>query len=319
MDNPTRKHYLEQLWATLLPIKAYLDDPGIQEIMINGPDDVWVERSGLTKKKKILISSIEISNAIEILAKLSNKDALANTKESIIDSRTDGMRIAAALPPISGNGPSICIRKHSQSVYTLKDLVKAGTLSQKAFDVLSQAIADKKNIIISGGTSSGKTTFLNALTSLIKQDERLIIIEDTREIRVSVPNHVFFESNAQAGVFIRDLVKLSLRYSPDRIIVGEIRGGEAFDLMRAMNSGHEGGLTTIHANNSKMALAALETLILIAGEGWPYDAIRHQIGLTFDYVVQVALVGGVRKLQEIIHVKKYDFERKDYDVEVLEI
>jgi P-type conjugative transfer ATPase TrbB len=319
MDRPTRKHYQEMLREAFRPIHAYLDDADVQEIMINGPNNIWVERSGITRNPTVEMSEIQISNAIEILAKLSNKDALENTKEAIIDSRVEGMRIAAALPPVSGNGPSICIRKHSTTVYTLKQLLEKGTLSQKAFDILTKAIDDKKNILISGGTSSGKTTILNALTSLIKDDERLIIIEDTREIRVSIPNHVFFESNAQAGIYIRDLVKLSLRYAPDRIIVGEIRGAEAFDLMRAMNSGHEGGLTTIHANNSKMALAALETLILVAGEGWPYDAIKHQIGLTFDYVVQVALVDGVRKLQEIIHVNKYDFERKEYDVQVLEI
>lgn len=319
MDRPTRKHYQDMLREAFRPIHAYLDDADVQEIMINGPNNIWVERSGITKNPEVEMSELQISNAIEILAKLSNKDALANTKEAIIDSRVEGMRIAAALAPISGNGPSICIRKHSATVYTLMQLLEKGTLSQKAFNILIKAIEDKKNILISGGTSSGKTTILNALTSLIKDDERVIIIEDTREIRVSIPNHVFFESNAQAGIYIRDLVKLSLRYAPDRIIVGEIRGAEAFDLMRAMNSGHEGGLTTIHANNSKMALAALETLILVAGEGWPYDAIKHQIGLTFDYVVQVALVGGVRKLQEIIHVNKYDFERKEYDVEVLEI
>lgn len=314
--DPATKHLYSMLLDKLARVKDYINDHDVQEIMINGQDNVWVEKAGVTFKSDVVISNLDIKAAIEILGKLNNKDVKANSKDAIVDSRIDGLRIAAALSPIASEGHSICIRRHSTNVFSLEDLVSKGTLSAAQSEVLKDAVISKKNILISGGTSSGKTTLLNALSGAIPESERILIIEDTREIRVKSPNRVFLEANSQVGISIRDLVRLSLRYAPDRILVGEIRGGEAFDLMRAMNSGHEGGMTTIHANNASLALSALETLILTAGESWPYEAIQNQIGLTFDYVIQVGIdADHKRRVLEILRVKKFNHHTKEYEID----
>jgi len=307
---------IQLLQHALGPVSHYMSDGAVKEIMINGPDDVWIESDGAPEKVDVRISEIQIRSAITLLAKMSQKDAKEGTKDSIIDARMDGFRIAAALSPVAVHGHSICIRKHSIQKFTLEDYLSFGAINQETYDLLLQLIAERKNVIIVGGTSSGKTTFLNAVINKVPASERVITIEDTHELTVQSPNWVAFEANIPAGITIRDLVKVSLRYRPDRIILGEVRGGEAFDLMQASNTGHDGSFATLHANSGRAALSRLETMIMTAGVGWPLEAIRTEIGATFNYVIFLkrTLINGktVRGIKEVLEVKGYDQITKEY-------
>ena len=318
MDYQTRTNTHELLRNSLGAIAHLLEDDKVQEVMINGPDNVWVERAGYgIVKTDVAIQEVEIQSAIQLLACLEHKEAAERGKDSIIDSRLDGFRFAAALKPTSMHGPSISIRKHNPVHLTLDDYVASGSIPPEMAEVLREMVRAKKNVIVAGGTSSGKTTFANALIAEIDGAERLVTIEDTQELKVKVPNWVSLISNEQEGVTTRDLVRLSLRFRPDRIIVGEVRGGEAFDLLDAANTGHDGCLATLHANNCMGALSRLESLVLRAGINWPHEAIKAQIGMTFDYVVFMARVKTGRKLAEIMAVKGFDYESKRYITEHL--
>jgi len=288
----------------------------VQEIMINGPDNVWVERAGVgIQRTEIKITAQEIRGAIVLLASLEKKQASEKGKESIIDSRLDGYRFAAAMRGTSMLGPSMSIRKHNPVHLSLDDYVAADAMPEPMARFLEEIIQERKNIIVAGGTSSGKTTFVNAMIGAIDQNDRVLTIEDTQELKVLVPDWVPLISNEQEGVTTRDLVRLSLRFRPDRIIVGEVRGGEAFDLLDAANTGHDGCLATMHANDCMGALARFETLVLRAGINWPYEAIQAQIADTFDYVVFMARIKGVRKLAEIVKVNSFNRDAKQYVTE----
>jgi pilus assembly protein CpaF len=319
MDRETTRQAIENLRHTLVGIAPFLDSDDVQEIMINGPSDVWVEERGRLTKRDVVITEIQIRSAIAILARLSGKEASPDNSDAIIDARMDGYRIAAALVPISTGGSSISIRKHGKFVRDLKDYVADGAIPPELYDMLIKAVESRKNIIVSGGTSSGKTTFLNALAKVIPAHERVLTIEDTKELQILTPNKVSFESNERQGIPIRALVKLALRYRPDRIIVGEVRGPEAFDLMQAMNTGHDGGFATLHANSATTALRRLESLVLTTPDvDWSLEAIRSQIGMTFDYVIHLARdAQGRRGVQEVLHLEDYNLERKDYVSELI--
>lgn len=314
MDKLTTQRAIEMLGETLVPIREFLNNSNVQEVMVNGPDDVWVEERGILSKREIHLSEVNIRSAISIIARLSGKEASETTKDAIIDARMPGFRFAAALTPISTKGSSISIRKHAPIVRDLEDYVKDGSLPQEVFDILIQAVVGRKNFIVSGGTSTGKTTFLNAMAKKIPLHERVVSIEDTKELQILTPNYVSFESNEKQGISIRDLVKLALRYRPDRIVVGEVRGAEAFDLMQAMNTGHDGGFSTLHANSAKAALRRLESLVLTTpGVDWPIDAIRAEIGSTFNLVVHLSRdVNGRRCIKEVLEITDFDYERKSY-------
>lgn len=316
MNKETRQNTLEMLRNALLPIGDLLDDPRIQEVMINGPNDIWVERAGegLSKTDR-QIGANEIRGAIRLLASIEDKEAKDRGKDSIIDSRLDGFRFAAAMQPTSLRGPSISIRKHNPVHLSLEDYVSNGAVPPEMAGVLRQMVRDRNNLIIAGGTSSGKTTFANALIGEIVRTDRVVTIEDTHELKVLVPNWVAFVSNDQEGVTTRDLVRLSLRFRPDRILVGEVRGPEAFDLLDAANTGHDGCMATMHANNCVGALNRFESLVLRAGMNWPHEAIKAQIADTFDYVVFMSRIESERKLTEIIAVKGFDFTSKQYITE----
>lgn len=310
-------HVQAMLENQLRAIMPFLEDDATQEVMINGADNVWVERAGeMVFMPDIKISEIEIRGAIDTVARLSNKEVKDGQESSVVDARMEGFRIAAAVNGVSTMGSTICIRKHSRVVWTLDDYVRQNYMTEETKEYLIKQVINKKNILVSGGTSSGKTTFLNALVSYIPQDERIITIEDTRELMVKVPNWVPLEANEQANIPIRRLVKLALRYRPDRIIVGEVRGPEAFDFMRALNTGHDGGFGTLHANSALSALSTLETLILSTeGIDWPLESVRSQIGDTFDFVLQLVREKGKRRLSEIMKLNHYDRERKSYVTE----
>lgn len=319
MDRVSKSHAIELLADILQPISHWLKAETVQEIMINGPDDVWIEESGKSSRVDIKLDAMTISSAIDVLARIVGKTADKDGPTAIIDARLEGLRFAAALETVATNGPSICIRRHHPVVLTLADYLASGGIDQRQLDLIRTAVLSRKNFIISGGTSSGKTTFLNAAIGLIPTRERVISIEDTREINVKAPNWVAFEANEQAGITIRHLVRLALRYRPDRIVVGEVRGPEAFDLMQAMNTGHDGGFATIHANSARDALARLEGLVLTCDIGWPLEAIRDQVGRTFDYVVHLERgnLDGVRRVVEIAEMYGYDHDRRDYNFKLL--
>lgn len=313
MDKHELASAIQHLEHALAPVAELMHDPLIQEIEINGENDVWFERDGIQSKADINISRLTIEKAIGVLARMADKDAKAGTKDGIIDARMEGFRIAAALPPTSVRGPSICIRKHNPVSLTLDDYIQAGALEAKWADFLREIIQGHKNILVCGGTSSGKTTFVNALIQEISLNERVLTIEDTPELKVSVPNWVSLESNEQKNITTRDLVRLALRYRPDRIIVGEVRGGEAYDLLDAANTGHDGCIATIHANSSFDALSRFETLILRGDVPWPHVAVCAQIARTFDYVVFMARRHGKRRLCEILELNSYDIDKKQYE------
>ena len=284
--------------------------------MINGPNNVWVEKAGQgIIKTEVDISDVEIRSSIQLLASLENKEAKERGKESIIDSRLDGFRFAAAMKPTSMQGPSISIRKHNPVHLSLDDYVANGAIPEDMAGVLRKMVQERKNVVVAGGTSSGKTTFVNALIGEVDPGDRVLTIEDTQELKVKVPNWVPLISNEQEGVTTRDLVRLSLRLRPDRIIVGEVRGGEAFDLLDAANTGHDGCLATLHANNCSGALSRFESLVLRAGINWPHEAIKAQIADTFDFVVFMARVKTGRKLAEIMAINGFDFDNKRYITE----
>lgn len=275
MDRATKEHAIAMLADILRPVAPWLTSPNVQEIMINGPDDVWVEERGASRRLDVTLSHISIASAIDVLARIAGKTADKDGSNAIIDARLEGLRFAAALETVSSKGPSICIRRHSPVLLSMEDYVSMGALDPRRCALILEAVERRKNILVSGSTSSGKTTALNAMIVLIPPDERVVSIEDTRELQVKAPNWVAFEANEQAGIAIRHLVRLALRYRPDRIIVGEVRGAEAFDLMQAMNTGHDGGLATIHANSARDALARLEGLVLTTPDvDWPLEAIH---------------------------------------------
>lgn len=316
MDQQTRNNAHVLLRNSLRSVGHLLEDPLVQEVMINGPNNVWVEKAGQgITKTEVDISDVEIRSSIQLLASLENKEAKDRGKESIIDSRLDGFRFAAAMKPTSMQGPSISIRKHNPVHLSLDDYVANGAIPEDMADVLRKMVQERKNVVVAGGTSSGKTTFVNALIGEVDSCDRVLTIEDTQELKVKVPNWVPLISNEQEGVTTRDLVRLSLRFRPDRIIVGEVRGGEAFDLLDAANTGHDGCLATLHANNCAGALSRFESLVLRAGVNWPHEAIKAQIADTFDFVVFMARVKTGRKLAEIMAINGFDFDSKRYITE----
>ncbi|WP_321943724.1 CpaF family protein [Paraburkholderia tropica] len=307
----------------LAPIGPFLDDPDVQEIMINRPDSIYVEKRGdMHLQEGLSLSDDAIAAALNVLGNVNDRHSA-----QVIDARMPGLRIAAARTPTAMHGNSMCIRKHATHRIDMADYVRTGAFdalppdaAQMQFDreverMLAhmrhggQVIADffqwvseaRLNIVLSGATSSGKTTLLNALIELIAEEDRLITIEDTGELQVRVPNFVSFETNPALGVGVRDLVRLSLRYRPTRIVVGEIRGAEAFDLMDALNTGHPGSAVSFHADSSDMAPARLESMIRMAPEAqnWPLADLRRQVASTFRFIVHAQKVGGRRGPQEI--------------------
>jgi len=327
MDRQQADHAQRMLEQYLAPIRDHLHDDNVQEIMVNSHASVWVERQGRIFQIDPKIDNAAIRAAIVLMGRLDNKDVRENTEHAIIDTRIHDMRVAAALHPTAIQGHSICIRKHRKVNLALQDYVEQMRAAKETGEQqdleperpqpdgaglqewLAWMVRTRKNFVVSGGTSTGKTTFLNALLSCIPGDERVLVLEDVPELNVQVPNLVRFETNNQVGLDMRRLVKLALRYRPDRIVVGEVRGSETFDLLQAMNSGHDGGCCSLHANSATQALSKLETYVLTAETGWPLEAIRNQIGSTIEYVIQMGRTNGRRHIAEIIRVDGYDGQR----------
>jgi len=290
------------------PIQPLLDDPDVSEVMVNGPNHVYIERKG-----RIVKTNIRFQNDAHILRIIDRIVQPLGRKigpdKPAVDARLpDGSRVNAIIPPVAVDGPTITIRKFTKERLTTNDLVEFGTLTTTMADFLRACVVGRLNIVISGGTGSGKTTLLNILSGFIPSDERIITIEDAAELQLHQEHVVRLETkqpdeNGKGLMTIRDLVRNSLRMRPERIVVGEVRGGEALDMLQAMNTGHDGSLTTLHANAPRDALSRLETLTLMAGLDIPIRVIREQIASAVDVIVhQSRMKDGTRKVTYVTEV-----------------
>lgn len=293
-------------------LDSIISDDTVTEVMINGPDNIFIEKGGkLTKLNASFESQRRLEDIIQRIVGMAGREV--NQANPICDTRLpDGSRVNVVLPPISLCGPILTIRKFSKNPMTIEKLIEYGSITEEIAGKLELLVKAKYNIFISGGTGSGKTTFLNALSNYIPKDERVITIEDSAELQITgVDNLVSLETrNANASgagaVSIRDLIKSSLRMRPERIVVGEVRGGEALDMLQAMNTGHDGSLSTGHANSTEDMLSRLETMVLQGASGLPLEAIRHQIGSAIDIIIHLSrLRDKSRKTMEITEVVGY--------------
>jgi septum site-determining protein MinD len=291
------------------PLEDLLDDPDVSEIMVNSAKDIYIERKGRITLSKVHFSSDQ--HLLHIIEKIVTPlGRQINKKVPYVDARLeDGSRVHAIIPPLALNGPTITIRKFPTESLTVKDLIKFGSLTDEISDFLRLCVEAHLNIVVSGGTGSGKTTLLNVLSNFVPSNERIITVEDSAELQLGQDHVVRLETrpagmDGQNAVTIRDLVKQTLRMRPDRIIIGECRGGEALDMLQAMNTGHDGSLTTVHANRPRDALTRLETLVMMAdGVKMPVEAIRRQVAGAVDLVIQQSrLSDGSRKITHVTEV-----------------
>ncbi len=290
------------------PLEPFLHDDSVSEVMVNGPDAIYIERLG--KIQHTGAAFVDDAHLMRIIDKIvSSVGRRVDESSPMVDARLpDGSRVNAIIPPLALRGPTLTIRKFSRDPYTMDDLINFGSISPKAAQFLAACVNGKLNILISGGTGTGKTTTLNAMSAYIPNAERIVTIEDAAELQLQQQHVITLEARppnieGEGEVRIRELVRNSLRMRPDRIIVGEVRGPETLDMLQAMNTGHEGSLTTIHANSPRDALARLETLVMTAGVELPHRAIREQIASAFDLMVQITrLVDGSRRITHVSEV-----------------
>jgi pilus assembly protein CpaF len=296
------------------PIERLLADDSVTEIMVNGPFDVWVERQGRLYQTTVRFN--DDSHLRRIINKMvAQVGRRIDESSPMVDARLpDGSRVNAVIPPLSLSGPLITIRKFANKRLDLQEMIRLGTLDEATVDFLQRCIAAQLNILISGGTGTGKTTLLNALSQAISDAERIVTIEDAAELQLK-QNHVLRlegrpkNIEGQGEISIRDLVRNALRMRPDRIIVGEVRGAEALDMLQAMNTGHDGSLTTVHANAPRDALARVETMVLMAGYDLPLRAIRQQVASALDLIVHLErLEDGSRRVTAITEVQRMESE-----------
>ena len=293
-------------------LQPLVDDPSITEIMINGPDHIFIEQNGRLFQKDISFGTNEKLENV-ILNIVSKVNRTVNEANPIVDARLlDGSRVNVVLPPIALDGPTVTIRKFPEDPMTVQKLIEYGSITPEVAELLERMVKAKYNIFISGGTGSGKTTFLNALSNFIPKDERVITIEDSAELQIKgVANLVRLETRnanmeGRGEVTIRDLIRSSLRMRPERIVVGEVRGAEALDMLQAMNTGHDGSLSTGHSNSTKDMLSRLETMV-ISGNSIPIEAIRQQIASALDVIIQLSrLRDKSRRTVEITEVVGYE-------------
>ncbi|HEU0023472.1 MAG TPA: CpaF family protein [Thermoleophilaceae bacterium] len=307
-DRAALRERMLLLATGLGPLEPLLSDPAVEEVMVNGPGEVFVERRGQLERTGVeFAGEAELLHAIErVLAPLGRR---VDEASPLCDARLpDGSRVNVVIPPLSLSGPCLTIRRFRRQGFSLRDLVRGGTLSRELAELLAACVATRASVLVSGGTGSGKTTTLNALSGAIPGSERIVTIEDAAELRLRQRHVVRLEARpanleGRGEVTIRQLVRNALRMRPDRIVVGEVRGAEALDMLQALNTGHDGSLTTIHANSPADALRRLETLALMAGVGLPHAAVRDQVAGALHVVVhQARLPGGERVLESVTEV-----------------
>jgi pilus assembly protein CpaF len=307
----------ETILPFLRPLERFILDDSVSEIMVNGAGHVFIERVGvLEEAPDVHLTEQSLMVAVKNIARRLGSDI--SQEKPILDSRLpDGSRVAAVIPPCSLGGVTLTIRKFTARRFNIQDLIRTGTLDENVAKHLEVYVRTRKNILISGGTGTGKTTLLNILGKFIGDDERILLIEDTAEIQLCQPNLVRFEArqaqNALPAVTIRDLLKASLRHRPDRIILGEIRGGEAFDLLQLLNTGHSGTLSTIHANSAKQGLSRFTSCVLQSGIELPYRAIKTNIADSLNIVVQIERRAGHRFISEVLEIRGCDPNADNYE------
>ena len=309
----------EMILPFLKPIEDLILDPTISEIMINGGRQVFIERNGqITAVPGVHLEEKSLLVAVKNIARRLGDDI--SETWPVLDSRLpDGSRIAAVIPPCSLGGVTLTIRKFLSRDFKMDDLIKMGTLDRELATHLTDELLKGRNILISGGTGVGKSTMLGVLAGEIPDQDRIVVIEDTAEIHLTKPNLVRFEARqaqpGSPGVTVRELLKATLRHRPDRIILGEIRGGEAFDLLQLLNTGHSGTISTVHANSAQQALARFANCVLESGIDVPYAAINNNIGDSLDLVVQLERRAGIRRVSEVLAVRGYNMERHEFRLE----
>jgi pilus assembly protein CpaF len=307
----------EMILPFLKPIEHLILDESISEVMVNGPDRVFIEKQGfLQQVPDVSLGERSLMVAVKNIARRLGDDI--SESKPILDSRLpDGSRVAAVIPPCSLGGVTLTIRKFNTRHFEMEDLIRTGTLDRALANHLEDYVLARKNILISGGTGTGKTTLLSILGKFIPGDERVLVIEDTAEIRLAQENLVRFEArreqNGLPAVAIRDLLKAALRHRPDRILLGEIRAGEAFDLLQLLNTGHSGTLSTIHASSAQQGLARFTSCVLQSGVDIPYKAIRSNIADSLNLVVHVERRPGRRFISEVLLINGYDPDTDLFD------
>ena len=307
----------ETILPFLKPIEHLILDDSISEVMVNGPDHIFIEKAGFIEPVQgIHLGEKSLMVAVKNIARRLGDDI--SESKPILDSRLpDGSRVAAVIPPFSVNGVTLTIRKFNARHFGVEDLVQAGTLERWLANQLEGYVLARKNILIAGSTGSGKTSLLNVLGKFIPSDERVLLIEDTSEIHMGQDNLVRFEArqpqNGLPAVTIRDLLKASLRHRPDRIILGEIRGSEAFDLLQLLNTGHSGSLSTVHATSAKQGLSRFTSCVLQSGVDLPYRAIKTNVGDSVNVVVHLERRPGRRFVSEVVEIHGYDPDRDEFN------
>lgn len=315
-----REVFAETLLQFFAPVRPFLEDPTVSDILINGPDEVFIERRGRIERTDARFESREaLAAAIRNAAQFAGKHV--DEERPILEGRLpDGSRIEAVLPPAAPDGPHVAIRRFFRETLTVEKLIELGSLTPDAASALHAIVASKLNVVVAGGTGSGKTSMLNALASYVPEGERIVVIEDSRELQLQREHVVALEARppdhkGRGAVSIRDLFRATLRLRPDRIVVGEIRGGEALDLVQAMTSGHGGCLTTLHATYPRDTLTRLETMAMMSDVDMPLMAIRLQIASAIQFIVQTSRVkDGTRKVTHISEVQGYDLATSSYGV-----
>lgn len=312
----------ETILPFLRPIAHLLLDPAVTEVMVNGDGRIFVEREGeLEGVAGVTVSEQNLQVAVRNLARALGDDI--SEAQPLLDARLpDGSRVAAVLPPVSLGGTTLTIRKFQSRRFTMEELVRIGALSAEAAQTVREAIEARQNILISGGTGTGKTTLLNALAAWLPPTHRIVLIEDTAELQLETWNLARFEARrAQPGlppVTVRDLVRASLRHRPDRLLIGEVRGAEAFDLLQALNTGHSGTLSTIHANSAEQALKRFASCVLESGVELPYAAIRSSIADGIQCVIHLERRQARRVVTQVLRVRRYEPSSDRYEADALE-
>jgi pilus assembly protein CpaF len=305
----------------LKPIEHLIRDDSISEVMVNGPDHIFIEKGGfLETVPNIHLGERSLMVAVKNIARRLGGDI--SDAQPILDSRLpDGSRVAVVIPPCSVNGVTLTIRKFNTRHFTVDDLVEAGTMERWLAYRLEDYVLGRKNVLIVGSTGSGKTSLLNVLGKFIPPDERIVLIEDTSEIHLDQSNLVRLEArqaqNDLPAITIRDLLKAALRHRPDRIILGEVRGGEAFDLLQLLNTGHSGSLSTIHASSARQGLSRFASCVLQSGVDLPYRSIKSNVGDSVNVVVHLERRPERRFVSEVIEIQGYDPDQDFYDCSVV--
>ncbi len=300
---------------TLGVLRPMFDDPDVNEIMINAPNEVFISKQGRELRVSVQLTRSEIEAAITLIASLVTKEVGEKSGARILSARLPGFRVEAIMAPVAVNGPSMCIRRHAARVFTLDEYLSQGVISDKYATLLADAIGKRETFLVVGGTASGKTTFMNTALSLVPKEERLFVIEVVQELQIQAENHVLVECDEEHGVTARKAVRTAMRYAPKRVIVGELRGPEAYDWLDAANTGHPGSAATIHANSANRALPRLENLLMMANMGIPYEPMCAAIAETVQLLFYIQREGRIRTVSQVSRLHGYSRKTGEYEIE----